>query len=211
LFATDFLDTPATDVDNPVTSSRAHSQVTIIPFKDLDADGIKDNTKTSAMGESHNYLKSGSVPDPGAGYSASNRLLPQPVVTQTGRAPTSDMHIDSATRYGTDGNAVRFKFHGSADNPIVSPSASIDWNYEIAITANNANVLEPKWVLLGHLQDGFPAYEIYVRDSDGNGGDNKGTPIYQYDPIPLGRTPEDLFPAPVGADETVLPANGDIP
>ncbi len=76
---------------------------------------------------------------------------------------------------------------------------------------NNTNVLAPKWLLSGHKQDGFPAYEIYVRDSDGSSGDEKGTPVYQYDPIPLGRTPEDLFPAPVGADETVLPANGTIP
>lgn len=210
-FATDFLDTPTTDVDDPTTSSRAHSQVVIIPFKDLDADGIKDNTAKSAMGESHNYLKSASVPDPSAGYSTSNRLVPQPVITQTGRAPTSDMHIDGATRYGTDNNAVKFKFHGSADNPIVSPSASIDWDFEIAISVNNSNVLAPKWLLSGHKQDGFPAYEIYVRDSDGSSGDEKGTPVYQYDPIPLGRTPEDLFPAPVGADETVLPANGTIP
>ena len=73
------------------------------------------------------------------------------------------------------------------------------------------HVLAPKWLLLGNKQDAFPAYEIYVRDSDGNGGDDLGSIIYQYDPIPRGRTPADLFPEPVGADETVTSDTGDIP
>lgn len=66
-------------------------------------------------------------------------------------------------------------------------------------------------MLLGNKQDAFPAYEIYIRDSDGNGGDKLGSEIYRYDPIPLGRTPADLFPAPAGADENVTPATGDVP
>jgi len=48
-------------------------------------------------------------------------------------------------------------------------------------------------LLFGYQQDGFPAYEIYMRDSDGNNGDNKGTAVYQYNPLDFGRTPADLF------------------
>ena len=32
-----------------------------------------------------------------------------------------------------------------------------------------------------------------MRDSDGNNGDNKGTAVYQYNPLDFGRTPADLF------------------
>lgn len=190
-------------------------QVTIIPFKDLEEDGIKDDSYKDAIGESYNYRKDGSVPDPGAGYSATNRLLPQPILTQSGRAGTGGLENPSTSieRYGVDENAVRFRLKGSADNPIVNPSPAIDWDFQIAITVNNANVLAPKWLLLGDWQDGFPGYEIYIRDSDGDQGDNKGAPIYQYDPIPLGRTPVDLFPdsVPGSIDETVTPANGEVP
>ena len=176
-------------------------------------DCIKDGTIQDAVGESTNFLKDGSVPDPSSGYSTTNRLLPQPTITQTGRAGTSGILDPSSTvgRYGPQRNGVRFKFEGSAGNPIVNPSPAIDWNFDLAITVNNLNVLAPKWLLLGNKHDGFPAYEIYVRDSDGNGGDNLGTSIYQYDPIPLGRTPEDLFPEPAGVHETVSFKTGVIP
>jgi hypothetical protein len=216
-FNDEFFDDPASAVDDIIgeTGSRAHMQVTVIPFKDLDLDGIKDDSYKSAIGESHNYRKEGSVPDPDANYSAANRLLPQPIITQSGREGTQELNDPSGSieRYGIDQNAVRFRFEGSADNPIVNPSPAIDWNFQIAVTANNDNVLAPKWILLGDWQDGFPGYEIYIRDSDGSNGDNKGTAIYQYDPIPLGRTPFDLFPdsVPGAIDEQVTAASGDIP
>ena len=119
--------------------------------------------------------------------------------------------IDEAGGTGFTMDVLQTQYETETIVCVFPPPASIDWDFEIAISVNNSNVLAPKWLLSGHKQDGFPAYEIYVRDSDGSSGDEKGTPVYQYDPIPLGRTPEDLFPAPVGADETVLPANGTIP
>jgi hypothetical protein len=210
-FSTKYFTNPALDVDDKIgnTSTRAHSQVVIIPFKDLDADGFKDNSAKSVMGLSHNYLKSASVPDPSAGYSSCNRLVPQPTVTGTDCALTSDMQIDGATRYGTDGNTVKFRFHGSAGNPVVIPSPTIDWDFEIAVSVSDSNTLSPKWELIGHKQDGFPAYEIYVRDSDGTGGNNQGTPVYTFDPIQHGNTPLDL--TVVYGDVTVTSATGTIP
>jgi hypothetical protein len=224
-FMNEFLDNPFSDVDDIAagTACRAHSQLTIIPFSELDQDGIKNGSIKNAIGESFNYLKSHSVPDPYSGYSTTNRLLPLVTVTQSGRAGTAGILDPSLTveRYGPQNNGVRFKFEGSADNPIVNPSPAIDWDFSLAITVNNSNVLAPKWLLLGNKQDAFPAYEIYVRDSDGNGGDNLGTEIYKYDPIPLGRTPDDLFPANYwlvatipprfAVDETVTSATGDVP
>ena len=62
--------------------------------------------------------------------------------------------------------------------------------------------------MLTGKQDGFPAYEMYVRDSDGKGGAPEGTKVYQYDPIPLGLTPTSLEP---GKDDvTIQNVNGDI-
>jgi len=223
-FSKEFFENPSDAVDDILakTSSRAHSQLTIIPFKELDQDGIKDGTIKDAIGESFNYLKDGSVPDPDVNYSTTNRLLPQPIVTQSGRAGTAGILDPSLTveRYGPQNNGVRFKFEGSADNPIVNPSPAIDWDFSLAITVNNSNVLTPKWFLLGNKQDAFPAYEIYIRDSDGNSGDKLGSEIYKYDPIPLGRTPEELFPegTPIPSipprlaiDEVVTTATGDVP
>jgi hypothetical protein len=181
-FINEFLSNPSSDVDDIAagTSCRVHSQLTIIPFSELDQDGIKDGTIKDAIGESFNYLKSHSVPDPTSGYSTTNRLLPVVTVTQSGRAGTAGILDPSLTvkRYGPQNNGVRFKLEGSADNPIVNPSPAIDWDLSLAITVNNTNVLAPKWLLLGNKQDAFPAYEIYVRDSDGNSGDDLGTEIY---------------------------------
>ena len=131
--------------------------------------------------------------------------------TCAGRAVTANMPIDMVQRYGSEGNAVQFKFYGSADNPIISPSASIDWDFSIGISANGTSALNPKWLLLGNGQDGFSASEIYARDSDGTSGEHKLTTVHQDDPSPLGRTVEDLLPWPLGADEPVIPAIGAIP
>jgi hypothetical protein len=184
----------------------------VIPFKELDADGIKEGSEQSHIGESINYLKSASVQEPNEGYSAiDNRLLLHPDVTHRGTAGTDEIKkvIDSIERVGLDNNGIRFKFEGAADNPIVNPSPAIDWDFQLEISVNEDKVLSPEWVLQGNLQDGFPAYEIYVRDSDGTSGDNLGTKIYQYDPIPLGRTPADLFP--IEGDENVSTDIGEVP
>ena len=116
---------------------------------DLDADGLKDSTAKSAIGLSTNYYKTGSVPT-GSGYSPTNRLGPTPVIFfPQRRALTTNMKIDGFTRYGTDWNAVEFSFYGLADNPIVTPSAVIDWDFKIAVSVNTTTVLEPKWFLFG--------------------------------------------------------------
>jgi len=213
-FTNVYFDNPeeAVDAIEDGTSSRVHTQVTIIPFEDLDADGIKDDTEKSVIGDSINYCKNPSVPNPDDGYSDQNRLVPNPVETSRGRAGINKITkvVDSIER-GNDGDSIWFNFTGSADNPIVNPSPAIDWDFLLNINTAGERALNPQWIVGGTKQDAFPAYEIYVRDSDGKDGDRLGTKMYQYDPIPLGRTPADLFPAPLGADETVFFDAGDIP
>ena len=75
------------------------------------------------------------------------------------------------------------------DNPIATPSLPINWSLRLEL--NLEDVFLPRFTLIG-VQDGFPAYEMYIRDSDGNDGAPEGTVIHQYDPIPLGLTPTAL-------------------
>ena len=210
-----FFENPLRDVDDIDNnkSSRVHAQVTLIPFKELDEDGVKGGSQKNFIGETFNFLKNESVPNPSEGYSETNRLFTEPEITQQGRAePTKVDEIkDTIFRDPANRNDLIFSFSGSADNPIVNPSPAIDWDFQIIISVSGLNVLTPKWALLGNKQDAFPAYEIYVRDSDGSDGDNLGTAIYQYDPIPLGRTPADLFEEPFGDDQPVDFDRGLIP
>ena len=200
---------PINDVNTLETSSRVHQQVIVIPFKELDADGFKDGTMKKAIGTSQNYLKSESVPFPAQGYSDTNRLLSNPTITSTGNGDTSGVQFNEPVRTGSEMNSVTFRFFGSADNPIVDPSLAIDWNFELLVTVNGPNILAPQWQLRGHLQDGFPAYEMYIMDSDGDNGNGRGTEIYMYDPIPDGRTPNSL--APIINDEPINLDSGQIP
>ena len=183
---------PLTEVNLAISSSRIHQQVTIVPYKVLDADGLIDGSIKQAAGISHNYNKSLSVPYVDLGYSTSNRLLPTPVVTSSGTASGNQLSLQTTVTKSVvpqlqDTYSI-INFGASADNPIVSPSFSIDWSFHISIGGNQ---LAPHFSLYGQ-HDGFPACEIYVRDSDGYSGGTSGTKILQFDPIPLGRTPTSL-------------------
>jgi hypothetical protein len=187
------LSNPATQVNTVLSSSRVHQQVIVVPYKVLDADGLIDNSIKQAVGVSHNYDKSLSVPYPNTGYLTSNRLLPTAVVVATGTATGSQINLQTNVTKDLlpelQDNWIKVKFGVSADNPIVSPSFSIDWDIRLSIGGDE---LAPMFTLIGK-HDGFPACEVYVRDSDGNSGSPSGTKILQFDPIPLGRDPSSLF------------------
>ena|GEM_PF-3342396 len=184
------FENPDNDVDREESSSRVHQQITIIPFKHLDADGMKDETIKQALGESHNYLKSQSVQHPDQDYSSTNRLVENPTITSSGTATVEGEDMDVTIEW-SEGipNTVYVDFGSEADNPIVDPSYPINWTLRLRLSSEN--VFLPSFILTG-TQDGFPAYEMYVRDSDGNNGAPEGTIIHQYDPIPLGLDPTAL-------------------
>jgi hypothetical protein len=179
----------------------------VIPFKDLSANGIKPNTVLSDVGTSHNYLEIGSIPHPFLPYSESNRLIDQPHILRSGKGTSDKMKVTPGAR---DDYSVTFRIHGSTDNPIVTPSAAIDWEFQIKLGFENANtVTTPKWELLDSFQDGFPGYELYIRDSDGSGGNNLGHPMYRFNPSEVGNTPFDLFPG--FGDVYITPTKGNVP
>lgn len=184
------------DVNNATSSSRIHQQITVVPYKVLDEDGLVEDTIKQAVGVSHNYRKSTSVPHPNLPYSSStNRLLPSPDITSSGTATGDEINLqttvtrDSLLTLHDSWSIVNFGVF--ADNPIVQPSFAIDWSFTLNV---GGELLAPQFVLSG-VHDGFPACEIYIRDSDGNAGGAAGTIVLQFDPIPLGNTPESLAPS----------------
>jgi hypothetical protein len=217
-YNTIFFDDPASDVDDVAagTASRAHMQLTVIPFSELDADGIKDGTFIKKIGRSFNYDKSESVPKPGDPYlyDGSNRLFENPVVTSqdTEAGAGLDDPKDTIQWIDSGQRSVRFKLKGGTPNPLVALAPAIDWDFDIGILVDGLNITNPEWKVYGNEQDGFPAYEIYVRDSDGNSGDERGTIMYQYDPFDFGRTPSELFDGWWWGviDEPVLIEGGEI-
>jgi hypothetical protein len=78
---------------------------------------------------------------------------------------------------------VHVAVYGSADNPLANPSAAIDYRFTIVIDKEGNTV-----ALDGDI-DGFPAYEIFIRRTDGT-----TITVYVYDPSGEGKTPLSLFP-----------------
>lgn len=54
--------------------------------------------------------------------------------------------------------AVEIRLRGSADNPLATPAASIDWDLTLTIDVSGGT---PKWTLKG-THNNFPAYELFV-------------------------------------------------
>ncbi len=83
-------------------------------------------------------------------------------------------------------------------------AADIDWEFQVSV--NVANPVAPRFRLQGK-QDGFPAYEIYIKRAQ-NASVADTTVLYQWMP-PRIRSVMWLIPA-YGDDETVRPIVGDI-
>ncbi len=147
---------------SPTASYRVTQKVTVIPFRDLDLDGIKDGSNQNLPGTSSLYTKATSVPHPGDPYSASNKLLSGATPAVTGPPDTSNMKIDPKTR--VDDKKATVRFHGAANDPLIWFSFSIDW--DIDVTVDSTAPLAPKFKVAG-WHDNYPAIEIDMTDSDG--------------------------------------------
>ena len=146
----------------PTASYRVTQQVTVIPFRDLDADGIADGSDRNVPGTSSFYTKATSVPRPNEPYSDSNKLLPGARPAVTGAPDTSEMMITPQNRL-TD-NKATIRFHGAVNDPLVWLSANINW--DITLTVDSTDPLTPSFSVTGR-HDNYPAIEIDMTDSDG--------------------------------------------
>jgi hypothetical protein len=97
------------------------------------------------------------------------------------------MHIIPQGRSATQTNV---RFLAAASEPLVTPAASIDWDFLATIDVSYP--LTPRFYISG-IQDGFPAYEIYIKTAPGMPAPGQSTNVYQWVP-PLSRGVESLVP-----------------
>ena len=116
-------------------------------------------------------------------------------------AKTDNMFFAASARSKTETSVRLF---GAAKEELVVLAADIDWEFQVSV--NVANPVAPRFRLQGK-QDGFPAYEIYIKRAQ-NASVADTTVLYQWMP-PRIRSVMWLIPA-YGDDETVRPIVGDI-
>ncbi len=213
-------------------SFRGYQRVFINPFAVLDADGLKDEPPTepppppepirctpenqsgprlNCVGQSVGYDKTSSVPFPDEGYSDNNRLFAAALAEtcdlvgsgaqyKTGCAYTLDpREIDMEAR--SSDRTITVRLSGSIRNPLIPiPPPAIDWTF--FVTVDSTNPLKPQWKIEG-TQDGFPAFEAWI-------GDSNGPPTLMYQAPPDSRGPLICLPDLI-CDVTLEIPPGEIP
>ncbi len=110
------------------------------------------------------------------------------------QAKTDEMYFSELARTKTE---TTVRLFGAAKEELVFLAADIDWDFQVTVSI--ANPIAPRFRLKGK-QDGFPAYEMYIKRAQ-NAPVADTTIIYQWKP-PLNRDVMTLTPA-VGNDETL--------
>lgn len=166
------------DDRNNSTSATAPYRVTqkakVIPYQDLDSDGLAENGNTPGL--SAFFHKPTSVPHPDQGYSATNRLLPS--VTPTDQAPplVDRMHIVAQPRSGR--TSIGIRFHGEVSDPLLLGALDIDW--DVTVNISGSDPTSPQYTITG-THDNYPAIEIDLEDSIGR---RATQPYFWLHPLP---------------------------
>lgn len=162
--------------------ARVRHKVVICPYKELSTQAIKLNTEDKKTDGSKNYRRVQSIQHPNQAYSDLNRLIDNAVLTDEADPDLKNVYAE--LKNWSD-KSLFVNMHGVADEPIVNPSAAIDW--DLTVELNTTNPLEPKVKLTGK-QDGFPGYELYIKNLE-----DDAIPVYQWLP-PGDRTIISLLP-----------------
>ena len=151
------------EIETMGVTYKAAQKLTIIPFEDLDEDGIKEETETSLVGKSTRYDKSESVPFPNQGYSVNNRLNDNAVITD---GPIDgilgNQQVDLNNR--PNDKTVTIELSGQAREGVFG-YASLPVTWHTLLTINSVDPLEPRYSIEGVVTE-FPAFEIYVRKNE---------------------------------------------
>lgn len=142
-------------------SFRLGQTIILNPFKELDEDGIKDNSEIKFKGISRLFVKATSVPHPDEGYSNDNRLFNDVQPWKEKEVIVDDVYADGKR---INNRIASVRFHGDANDEAVWLSADIDWDFEFKVDASDP--LKIKYTLEG-WHDDYPAIEIHVEDSQG--------------------------------------------
>jgi hypothetical protein len=191
--------------DNISAGARMGQIAIIIPYPDLDANGIGaisgEEFAVSWTGttEHYNYtdLTNPLTTAIHQGAEPQTRIIEGSTPADSGLAPTDKMHILPPDSRDPNANEVTISFNGSASEPIVIGAWEID--YEIDITIDSEDPLAPTFKVTG-WQDGFPAYEGYVRPVNLDNGPDGFTRLYRWNPEPsatvlrLGFTHDETLP-----------------
>jgi len=177
--------------DDVSASTRMGQVAIIIPYPDLDANGIGSITgeefavNWTGTTEHYDYSDLTNIPIYAhQGLEPQNVFVAGATPSDSGIAATDEMHILPPSNRNPNANMVTISFNGSAGEPIVIGAWPID--YEIDITIDSADPLAPTFKVTG-WQDGFPAYEGYARPLNLDNGSSGFTPLYQWKP-PLSAT-----------------------
>lgn len=176
------------DFADDVSASTRMGQVAIvIPYPDLDANGIGSISggefavSWTGTTEHYNYtdLTNPFTTAAHQGLEPQTRIIEGSSPADSGVAPTDEMYILPPDSRDPNTNKVTISFNGSAGEPIVIGAPPID--YEIDITIDSSDPLAPTFKVTG-WQDGFPAYEGYARPLDLDNSSSGFTPMYQWQP-----------------------------
>ena len=177
--------------DNVSASTRMGQIAIVIPYPDLDTNGIGSiageefGVSWTGTTEHYDYSDLTSIPIYAhQGLEPQNVFVAGATPSDSGLAPTDKMYILPPSSRSPNTNKVTISFNGSAGEPIVIGAWPID--YEIDITIDSADPLAPTFKVTG-WQDGFPAYEGYARPLDLDNGPSGFTPLYRSKPL-LGAT-----------------------
>ena len=142
--------------------------LTAVADQSSDPDGLKEGTIKHLVAETRSYASD--ALDDGKINKNDEDGIPDDCVLfhQSGQAGTENMLL-TVTRLNMD--AVEIKMDGGPANPLAifaEGFGSLDWDFTIGIDTSGGT---PQWTLTGR-HDGFPAYEIYLNDTE----------IYRYSP-----------------------------
>ena len=156
----------------PIASSRTRQSVTVIATESADADGLKEGTLDQFVGMTRSYASDAIENNGTIDFLDEDEIADDCVLFhQAGQALATGTMFLTVTRLDT--NSVEVKMDGGPGNPLSAVAqrfGTLDWDFTLNIDTSGGS---PQWTLVGK-HDGFPAYEIYINDTN----------IYQYDPGP---------------------------
>jgi hypothetical protein len=155
---------------------RARQTFIVTPFADLTTEKIKPDSNEGDAGLSIHYKKSVSVPEAEQGQTYGNSFVLNPLVI---RQEQGTVDIPTAGNIQSiDSKRFTFQAHMAAWEGVIGPTVSepIVWNLTFGFDVRNPVLIK---VLASGTRKGFPAYEIYVSNSE-----DKNLHIYQWTPGP---------------------------
>jgi hypothetical protein len=171
---------------------RCRESFTVTPFEDLSPARIKQGSIEGLAGLSIHYDKSDSVPASEQSQSHGYSFVNNPRETARGQGTTDAATAGPVQRI--DSKRFTFKAHMAAYEGVIGQNSQpILWNLNFGF---DVTALVQARVLMDGTRRGFPAYEIYIRNSNG-----QNLPIYQWSP-PADRGVGSLF-----ITEPVAPPN----